>query len=132
MKKRSRDIHPRNIPTNFEKDPKIGCRVTGVDGRTDRRTDRPTDRPTTRHGNRSSGPKNYTTHPHDMVHVSAVSRKYINAFSSYSANWFSKKKLSTPPPLPMEITKFNVGNSIKREKKKTTFHQYQKLYSTPP
>ena len=46
IKKRSRDIHPRNIPTNFEKDPKIGCRVTGVDGR----TDRPTDRPTTRHG----------------------------------------------------------------------------------
>ena len=46
MKKRSRDIHPRNIPTNFEKDPKIGCRVTGVDGRTDRPTDRtgPTDR----------------------------------------------------------------------------------------
>ena len=40
MKKRSRDIHPRNIPTNFEKDPKIGCRVTGVDGRTDRPTDR--------------------------------------------------------------------------------------------
>ena len=54
MKKRSRDIHPRNIPTNFEKDPKIGCRVTGVDGR----TDGPTDGPTTRHGNRSSGPKN--------------------------------------------------------------------------
>ena len=44
MKKRSRDIHPRNIPTIFEKDPKIGCRVTGVDGRTDRPTDRPTDR----------------------------------------------------------------------------------------
>ena len=43
MKKRSRDIHPRNIPTNFEKDPKIGCRVTGVDGRTDGPTDRPTD-----------------------------------------------------------------------------------------
>ena len=39
-KKRSRDIHPRNIPTDFEKDPKIGCRVTGVDGRTDRPTDR--------------------------------------------------------------------------------------------
>ena len=30
-------IHPRNIPTDFEIDPKIGCRVTGVDGRTDRR-----------------------------------------------------------------------------------------------
>ena len=54
MKKTSRDIHPRNIPTNFEKNPNIGCRVRGVDGR----TDRPTDRPTTRHGNRSSGPKN--------------------------------------------------------------------------
>ena len=40
MKKSSRDIHPRNIPTNFEKDPKIGCRVTGVDGRTDGPTDR--------------------------------------------------------------------------------------------
>ena len=38
MKKRSRDIHPRNIPTNFEKDLKIGCRVTGVDGPTDRPT----------------------------------------------------------------------------------------------
>ena len=61
MKKTSRDIHPRNIPTNFEKNPNIGCRVRGVDGRTDRQTDRqtdrPTDRPTTRHGNRSSGPK---------------------------------------------------------------------------
>ena len=57
MKKRSRDIHPRNIPTDFEKDPKIGCWVTGVDGP----TDRPTDRPTTRHGNRSSGPKNKWT-----------------------------------------------------------------------
>ena len=54
MKKTSRDIHPRNIPTNFEKNPNIGCRVRGVDGRTDRQTDRPT----TRHGNRSSGPKN--------------------------------------------------------------------------
>ena len=40
MKKTSRDIHPRNIPTNFEKNPNIGCRVTGVDGRTDRPTDR--------------------------------------------------------------------------------------------
>ena len=39
MKKTSRDIHPRNIPTNFEKNPNIGCRVRGVDG-----TDRPTDR----------------------------------------------------------------------------------------
>ena len=46
-------IHPRNIPTDFENNPNIGCRVTDVD----RRTDRPTDRPTTRHGNRSSGPK---------------------------------------------------------------------------
>ena len=44
MKKTSRDIHPRNIPTNFEKNPNIGGRVTGVDGRTDRPTDRPTDR----------------------------------------------------------------------------------------
>ena len=44
MKKTSRDIHPRNIPTNFEKNPNIGCRVRGVDGRTDRPTDRPTDR----------------------------------------------------------------------------------------
>ena len=44
MKKTSRDIHPRNIPTNFEKNPNIGCRVRGVDGRTDRQTDRPTDR----------------------------------------------------------------------------------------
>ena len=40
MKKTSRDIHPRNIPTNFEKNPNIGCRVRGVDGRTDRPTDR--------------------------------------------------------------------------------------------
>ena len=40
MKKTSRDIHPRNIPTNFEKNPNIGCRVRGVDGRTDRQTDR--------------------------------------------------------------------------------------------
>ena len=31
---------PRNIPTDFEKNPNIGCRVTGVD----RQTDRPTDR----------------------------------------------------------------------------------------
>ena len=38
MKKTSRDIHPRNIPTNFEKNPNIGCRVRGVDGRTDRPT----------------------------------------------------------------------------------------------
>ena len=57
MKKTSRDIHPRNIPTN------IGCRVRGVDGRTDGRTDRQTDRqtdqPTTRHGNRSSGPNQH-------------------------------------------------------------------------
>ena len=37
MKKTSRDIHPRNIPTNFENNPNIGCRVRGVDGRTDRR-----------------------------------------------------------------------------------------------
>ena len=44
MKKTSRDIHPRNIPTNFEKNQNIGCRVRGVDGRTDRQTDRPTDR----------------------------------------------------------------------------------------
>ena len=54
-KKTSSYIHPRNIPTDFEKNPNIGCRVTDVD----RRTDRPTDRPTTRHGNRSSGPKKY-------------------------------------------------------------------------
>ena len=54
MKKTSSYIHPRNIHTDFEKNPNIGCRVTDVD----RRTDRPTDRPTTRHGNRSSGPKN--------------------------------------------------------------------------
>ena len=40
MKKTSRDIHPRNIPTNFEKNPNIGYRVRGVDGRTDRPTDR--------------------------------------------------------------------------------------------
>ena len=33
-------ILPRNIPTDFEKNPNIGCRVTGVD----RQTDRPTDR----------------------------------------------------------------------------------------
>ena len=39
MKNKSRDIHPRNIPTNFEKHPNIGCRVRGVDGRTDRPTD---------------------------------------------------------------------------------------------
>ena len=37
-------ILPRNIPTNFENNPNIGCRVTGVDGRTDGRTDRQTDR----------------------------------------------------------------------------------------
>ena len=39
IKKTSRDIHPRNIPTNFEKNPNIGCRVRGVDGRTDRPTE---------------------------------------------------------------------------------------------
>ena len=50
MKRPSRDIHPRNIPTNFEKNPNIGYLVRGVDGQTDR--------PTTRHGNGSSGPKN--------------------------------------------------------------------------
>ena len=33
----SSHIHPRNISTKFENDPKIGCRVTGVDGPTDRR-----------------------------------------------------------------------------------------------
>ena len=38
-------------------------------------TDGPTDRPTTRHGNRSSGPKNYTAHPHDLVHVPAKFRE---------------------------------------------------------
>ena len=61
-KKTSSYILPRNIPTDFEKNPNIGCRVTGVD----RQTDRQTDRPTTRHGNRSSGPKNtwaYTPWP---------------------------------------------------------------------
>ena len=50
IQKLTRDIHPRNIPTNFEKYPNISCRVRGVDGRTDR--------PTMRHGNRSSGPNN--------------------------------------------------------------------------
>ena len=39
-KKTSSYIHPRNIPTDFEKNPNIGCRVTGVDRQTDRQTDR--------------------------------------------------------------------------------------------
>ena len=56
MKKMSRDIQSRNIPTDFERNQNIGCRVTDVDGRTDGRTDgwtdRQTDRPTTRHGSR--------------------------------------------------------------------------------
>ena len=38
--KKSSYIHQRNIPTDFEKDPKIGCQVTGVAGRTDPPTDR--------------------------------------------------------------------------------------------
>ena len=50
--KKSRDIHPRNIPTNFEK---IQTLVAELEVLTDGRTDPPT----TRHGNRSSGPKNY-------------------------------------------------------------------------
>ena len=33
-----------NIPTDFEKDPTIGCRVTGVNEQTDGRTDGRTDR----------------------------------------------------------------------------------------
>ena len=33
MKKTSRDIHPSNIPTNFENNPNIGCRVRVVDRR---------------------------------------------------------------------------------------------------
>ena len=56
MKKTSRDIHPRNIPTNFENNPNIGCRVRGVDGWTDRQTDRPTDRPTDRRRATAIGP----------------------------------------------------------------------------
>ena len=40
MKKTSSYILPRNISTDFEKNPNIGCRVTGVDGQTDRPTDR--------------------------------------------------------------------------------------------
>ena len=44
MKKTSSYIHPRNIHTDFEKNPNIGCWVTDVDRRTDRPTDRPTDR----------------------------------------------------------------------------------------
>ena len=43
MKKTSSYIHPRNIHTDFEKNPNIGCWVTDVDRRTDRPTDRPTD-----------------------------------------------------------------------------------------
>ena len=39
-RKKSSYILPGNIPTDFEKNPNIGCRVTGVD----RQTDRPTDR----------------------------------------------------------------------------------------
>ena len=39
-KKTSSYIHPRNIPTDFEKNPNTNYRVTGVD----RQTDRPTDR----------------------------------------------------------------------------------------
>ena len=41
MKKKTMygDIHVRNMPTDFEKYPNIGCGVTGVDGRTDRRCD---------------------------------------------------------------------------------------------
>ena len=54
MKKTSRDIHPRNIPTNFEK--KSKTLVAELEVLTDGQTDRQTDRPTTRHGNRSSGP----------------------------------------------------------------------------
>ena len=33
--KMSSYILPRNIPTDFEKNPNIGCRVTGVDRQTD-------------------------------------------------------------------------------------------------
>ena len=50
-------------------------------------------------------------------------------------NCFSKKKMSTPPPRKFcnffytKLLLKKVGNSIKREEK---FHQYQKLYSTPP
>ena len=36
-------ILPMNIPTDFEINPNIGCRATGVDRQTDRPTDRPTD-----------------------------------------------------------------------------------------
>ena len=39
-KKMSSYMHPRNIPTDFPKNPKIGCWVADVD----RQTDRPTDR----------------------------------------------------------------------------------------
>ena len=40
IKKKSSYIHPRNIHTDFEKNPNIGCWVTDVD----RPTDLPTDR----------------------------------------------------------------------------------------
>ena len=34
-------ILPRNIPTDFENNPNIGCRVTGVDRQTDQTDDMP-------------------------------------------------------------------------------------------
>ena len=37
LKKKSSYIHPRNIPTDFENNPNIGCRVTEVDRQTEMR-----------------------------------------------------------------------------------------------
>ena len=56
IKKTSSYIHPRNIHTDFEKNPNIGCWVTDVDRRTDRPTFRPTDRPTDRRRATAIGP----------------------------------------------------------------------------
>ena len=75
----SRDIHPRNIPNNFEKNPNIGCRVKGL---TDGRTDRLTDRPTTRHGNRSSGPNDIWTQTDASISETTARDSTLNFFCS--------------------------------------------------
>ena len=87
MKKKYRDIHPRNIPTNFEKNPNIGCRVRGVDGR----TDRPTDRPTTRHGKihilgYSGGPGWPINNPTGPILLPRHPLTYINLHIKYGSN----------------------------------------------
>ena len=72
-KKTSSYIHPRNIPTDFENNPNIGCRVTDVD----RRTDRPTDRPTDRRRATAIGPVDLKTTEFSCYNVEHGNYQYI-------------------------------------------------------